>query len=162
MRIIKNTNQFISLSDNDIIPTIDKFDFILIKPKFERIHLLRKILIDAKDGINSISSNFITTEMRNKVLPKFMQNSSSVFDAKYRENLFMLNFYKTYELTELINITKFPVTENLQIETFLAIFNSKINAMVFVNWLVIEGVPYIERIELPTGSSIQVYFTDVD
>ena len=144
------------------VSTIVKYEFMLIQTKLERIHLLQKVLTDAKDDINSVSSNFITSEMRKKVLPKFMQNSSSVFDVKYRGNLFMLNFYKAYELTELINITKFPVTENLQIETFLAIFNTKINAIVFVNWLIIDGVPYIERIELPTGSSVQVYFTDAD
>ena len=142
------------------VGTIDKFEFILIKPKFERINLLRKILTDAQDGLNSVSSNFITTDLRKKTLPKFMQNSSSIFDTKFRENLFMLNFYKTYSLIDLINVSKFPVNETLQIETYIAIFDTKINAIVFVNWLVIDGVPYIERIELPTGSSLQVYFMD--
>ncbi|MCD4658246.1 MAG: hypothetical protein K8S87_11980 [Planctomycetes bacterium] len=141
---------------------IDKYEFMLTKPKLEKINLLGKILSEAQEGINNIASSFITTEMRKKALPKFMLNSRSNFDSKFRENIFTLNFYKTYALLDLINIYMFPVTENLQIETFIAIFNTKINSIVFVNWLVIGGVPYIERIELPTGSSLQVYFREAD
>ena len=137
-----------------------KFDYSTSKLKVSRSDLLVKILADAREKIDiNPSANFLDAS-NNKLLPEFLQVSDSTLDSKRLENKFMINFYRDYKLRNLTEISVFPVTESIHIETYIAVFDININPAVFIVWYVINGTPFLVRFELPTGSNIPIFRSD--
>ena len=122
-----------------------------IKPNIDKNpgrNSLDKIFTALKSSDLNIDAYFLSKQLLQTNVPELLHSDFAINTDKRNQDKMLLNFYSTEQIKSYQTVLSYFVSPNLQIETAIVIFDSKVNKILYLRWFIFNETPCLEDADI--------------